>query len=218
MPQNSLILYLKSPIEGSVKTRLAKRINASNALRVYQSTVEGQIQRIPDSVTTEIHYTPADELPLMQQWLGSNLHFVPQADGDLGKKLSHSFQSVFAGGADNCLCIGGDCPALSEAHISEALNALDQGADAVFGPCFDGGYYLVGLKNEQPELFRDIPWSSPDTLGVTLHRAQTLGLKIHLLESLYDVDDLPTLKRAIDEGYLSKSLLPSYRTVSQSPE
>ena len=71
--------------------------------------------------------------------------------------------------------------------MREAWNALKV-ADLVLGPAEDGGYWLIGLRNDQPGLFPDIPWSSKEVFSETMARAKTLGLKTVLLRTLSDVD------------------------------
>jgi len=214
MSSFNLIIYLKVPISGFVKTRLAQSIGEQNALDTYTLLAEAQLDKICSQDSIEVHFTPETELTRMIEWLSSDYNYHPQIEGGLGDKLIHSIESSFERKQAPCICIGADCPELNETHIKETLRALETGADVVFGPCTDGGYYLVGLNKPQPELFRDIPWSSDDTLAVSVKKAQQLGLKIHFLETLYDVDNIHTLKRAIDEGHLPKHLLPSGHTQS----
>jgi hypothetical protein len=202
MPPSTLIIYLKTPREGYVKTRLAKSIGPEGALKAYRKLVARQLKEIPSSVQIFIDFTPADAGPEFRQWLGDVHKYRPQIDGDLGQKLSHSTATAFQQGAEICICIGGDCPGLSERHILEASKALEQGADLVVGPCEDGGYYLIGIKEPRAELFEGIPWSAPTTLKVTLEKAAEKNLKVQQLETLYDVDDIYSLQRAISAGYL----------------
>jgi len=88
--------------------------------------------------------------------------------------------------------IGCDLPDLTSALISKAFDAL-QSNDLVIGPSCDGGYYLIGLKKEMPDLFKEISWSSEKVLKQTLERAERLSLKVQLLEKLRDIDTLDDL-------------------------
>ena len=206
MTPTILAIYLKAPQPGYVKTRLAKNIGPENANTVYKALVAKQLSEVPVNIDLEVHFTPTNAELSFQEWLGNHIHFVPQVGGDLGDKLAHSVHSIFERGSGKCLCIGGDCPGLNAKHLIEAEKALAEDADVVFGPCLDGGYYLIGLKAPQPALFSDIPWSSPDTLQASLDKAQALGLKVHLLETLYDVDDQQSLNLAISDGLLPDPL------------
>lgn len=199
----TLVIYLKAPVLGFVKTRLAKTLGPERALQIYETLVVRQLSEIPDSVQLEVHYTPTSALEGLQKWIGEDYHYVPQSlESDLGMKLMVSIESVFSRGAEACICIGGDCPGLQHEHIESALAALNLGADVVYGPCTDGGYYLVALKQPQPALFTDIPWSGPKTLSTSLARAKALDLKVHLLETLYDVDDQLSWEQAVNDGLL----------------
>jgi len=198
-----ILIFLKAPRAGFVKTRLAQTVGEARALAVYRQLVEGQLQRLPLDLSVEIHFAPADAQSEMQEWLGPDRSYYPQVEGGLGERLASAIQSSFEGGAASVLCIGGDCPALGEAQIDAAMTALNDGEDVVFGPTEDGGYYLVGLKSPQPELFQSIAWSTGTTLQSSLAVAAKLGLKVKLLEKLYDVDEVSDFERAQTEGYLS---------------
>ena len=93
-------------------------------------------------------------------------------------------------------------PNLPSGYIHDGLECLDK-ADAVIGPCLDGGYYLIGLSGHMPELFRDIPWSTGEVTGATLERAGNVGLSVSLIDEWYDVDtweDVVRLKRDLGES------------------
>ncbi|MFT4902178.1 MAG: rSAM/selenodomain-associated transferase 1 [Lentimonas sp.] len=201
-----LQIFLKAPRRGTVKTRLAKEAGVNVATAIYTELVASQLSRLPQALQTEVHFHPVGAAAEMQQWLGSKYSFHPQVAGDLGLKLEYAVQSAFtARAATSVICIGGDCPGLDNTHIEATLNALATGHDVVFGPTEDGGYYLIGLKQAQPELFREIPWSDVNTLKASLSKATKMGLNVQLLETLYDIDELKDLQRARDEGLLPDS-------------
>lgn len=87
------------------------------------------------------------------------------------------------------IVVGADAPHLEPARLTEAAAALAAGADVVLGPATDGGYYLIGLREACPALFRDIAWGSSAVLDATLARARASGLRVHLLPPTFDVDD-----------------------------
>ncbi len=196
-------LFLKAPHPGKVKTRLAQTIGSDQAALRYRNLVAGQLQRLPETVSVEVHFTPANARQEMQAWLGNGPEYFPQVEGGLGERLESAVEDAFARGIETVLCIGGDCPGLGHTHIETAITALNAGADVVFGPTEDGGYYLIALRKPQPELFQNIPWSAPETLEVSLQKAQALGLQVERLEKLYDIDEAKDLKRAIKEGLIA---------------
>ena len=138
----------------------------------------------------------------MQEWLGAARSYRPQASGGLGERLAVAVEQAFATGATSVICIGADCPALGAAHLRQAAQALASGADIVFGPADDGGYYLVGLNRPEPAIFKNIPWSAENTLEASLQAADRLGLTAQLLQPLHDVDTIEDLRHAVAEGHL----------------
>lgn len=202
MQNPSVIVFLKAPVPGQVKTRLARNIGPEPAMQAYKTMAEGQLERIGDVFPLEVHFAPRDAEPRMKEWLGEQHALYPQCGGDLGERLQEAIASAHERNQAPIICIGGDCPSLNSEHLNEAADALAQGTDLVIGPSEDGGYYLIGLRKPFPQLLAGIPWSSSETLEATIARAKTLGLSIHLLEALYDVDELPELERAQREGLL----------------
>ncbi|CAA6678367.1 MULTISPECIES: TIGR04282 family arsenosugar biosynthesis glycosyltransferase [unclassified Lentimonas] len=204
---SAILLFLKAPHRGHVKTRLAQTTGATQALNVYRALVERQFTVLPSHASIEVHYTPSDADLEMRQWLGHRHEYYPQVEGELGVKLAHSVSCAFERGAKSVCCIGGDCPQLDLTHFEQAQAALADNCDVVFGPCEDGGYYLIGLNAPQPELFKEIPWSSSNTLECSLQKAADLGLRVKLLETLYDIDEISELQRAITDGRLPSEIM-----------
>lgn len=202
MPMTSILLFLKAPRRGHVKTRLAHHTGSERALKVYRALVERQWTVLPKTANIEVHYTPHDATLEMQLWLGKEEKYFPQSEGELGARLGTSVKAAFERGARNVICIGGDCPQLDERHFHHAERLLDEGHEVVFGPSEDGGYYLIALRAPLPQLFQDIPWSTRNTLEASLNKAEALNLKVGLLETLYDIDEVNELERALVDGLI----------------
>ena len=190
----TVVVMLKAPREGTVKTRLAAVLGAAQATRVYRLLVERQIAAIPPDWPVEIHFAPADAQGEMRDWLGPSPRLYPQTDGDLGRRLSFAVDASFGRGASTVLVIGGDCPELDRDALLSAAGAL-RTHEVVLGPAGDGGYYLIGLTLPQPELFADIPWSTDGVLAATLQAADALGLIPLRLPMRDDVDTLADLQK-----------------------
>jgi glycosyltransferase A (GT-A) superfamily protein (DUF2064 family) len=103
---------------------------------------------------------------------------------------------LFTKGADKIILLDSDTPNLPVDHIREGLLRLDE-SDVVLGPCEDGGYYLIGMRTFIPEIFREIPWSTPLVTERTLKKVHELGLTVSVLASWYDVDTEKDLRRLI---------------------
>lgn len=197
----TILVFLKAPQMGEVKTRLTRSIGTEAALKVYRALVERQLRKLAKFDRLEIHYAPKSCLEQMREWLGRNYIMRPQCEGNLGERLENAVTDSFKRGADPVICIGGDCPNLDKIHIDQATAALGNDYDVVFGPSEDGGYYLMGLNAPHPKLFQNVPWSSTNTLEVSLQHATNMKLRVRQLETLYDVDDNETLYKAFREGF-----------------
>ena len=183
----AVLVFARAPEPGRVKTRLAATLGDAAALAVYRWLAErtvGEARRVPECRVTVCH---AGAAPALAEWLGVDLALRAQCEGDLGARIADAAAHAFAAGARRVAIVGTDCPDLDARRIGAALDALDD-ADAAFGPADDGGYYLVALARPLPALFRDVPWSAPDTLDATLAVARREGLHVALLPTLQDVD------------------------------
>jgi len=188
--RDHIVVFVRAPVLGQVKTRLAAETGAARALEIYRTVTE-HVLTVVRSVGAQviISYTPADAGPQMRAWLGDEVGYEPQADGDLGARMAAVFAIRSAIGADRVVIVGSDCPTITQETITTALTALD-GADVVFGPALDGGYYLVAARTPHAGLFRAVPWSSTRTLEVSLARAQEAGLRVALLPPMRDIDTI----------------------------
>ncbi len=187
MATQHLIIFLKAPRLGLVKTRLAQSLGAAAATAAYGQLVETLLEQLAPLPDVELHFTPDDAAAEILPWLHAGWTARAQGAGDLGERLHAAFQSAFADGAQRVVIIGSDCPAITTGDIHAAWQALAT-SDVVIGPARDGGYWLIGLRQPLPGLWNGIPWSTERVLRETLARAQADGLRIELLRELADVD------------------------------
>ena len=124
-----------------------------------------------------------------------------QVEGDLGKRMWAAFRQALTEYA-RVLLIGSDCPALTARHLRQAERALRDGSDAVFVPCEDGGYALVGLRRADAKLFDGIAWGGETVMTETRARLTALGWQWLELETLWDVDRPEDYTRLMDSGLL----------------
>lgn len=199
----SLLVFARAPEEGRVKTRLAEGIGPKAALQVYRwlgRRVVDQVRGGPWRV--EVHHDPPDAGSRVEGWLGSQggVGFQPQAEGDLGERMAAAIEGAMARRAGPVCIIGTDAPEVDRPLVEEAFEALEAGADVVFGPAVDGGYYLVGLRAPSPGLFRSMPWSTDRVLSLSLDRCREMKLDVVLLRTLRDVDTKEDLEALGLEG------------------
>ena len=187
MTSNRLIIFVKAPRPGFVKTRLASAIGPFDAAKAYRVLVENLLEHLANLSEVELRFSPDDALSEIQPWLGDGWIARPQSSGDLSCRLSSAFVEAFDAGAKRVVIIGSDCPDVTEEDVHAAWAALLT-SDVVLGPATDGGYWLIGLRQLQPALFRDMVWSVPTVLEETLKRAESEHLRVLLLRRLTDVD------------------------------
>ncbi len=182
-----LIVFVKAPRPGTVKTRLAATLGTEAACAAYCELATRLFANLRDLGDVELCFAPADAELEIQSWRHEGWVLRPQTEGDLGARMNSAFANAFAEGYARVLLIGSDCPEVSATDIGSAWDAL-AAHDLVLGPARDGGYWLIGLNRPQPALFDRIPWSTDRVLTETLHRAEEQRLRIHRLRELEDVD------------------------------
>jgi len=138
-----------------------------------------------------VFFAPPDARAELAAWLPAET-LVAQQGEDLGERMDAAFAGAFARGATRVVVIGTDVPRLCRAHLLEALTLLDT-CPIVLGPATDGGYYLIALRQRQPELFRSVEWGTPGVCAATLARTEAMRLPVHVLLALRDVDTLADL-------------------------
>lgn len=187
--KKALIIFVRNPEPGKVKTRLAAQIGNEKALAVYIKLLQHTKQVASGADCDKYIFATA---PLKDDtW--KDFHVESQIEAGLGERMLHAFNLLFKKDYKKVVIIGSDCPELTTTHIEEAFANLEQ-YDVVIGPAKDGGYYLLGMKTLHTKLFEDKPWSTASVLKDTLHTIDGLNLSCHLLETLTDVDeekDLP---------------------------
>ncbi|MBI2104386.1 MAG: TIGR04282 family arsenosugar biosynthesis glycosyltransferase [Candidatus Omnitrophica bacterium] len=190
-----VLVFLKEPVPGRVKTRLAATIGHQDAAALYRACAEETLRRLEPLVPeTTVYVDPPDAIGRIREWVGPAWTLRSQHGATLGRRLSSAFSEAFSAGATHVVVIGTDSPWLSAADIERAFAAMKD-VDVVIGPSEDGGYYLLGLAKPLPEVFDGIPWSTPDVYASTLARAQTLGLRVGAIRMGYDVDQWNDVER-----------------------
>ncbi|MGI9559272.1 MAG: TIGR04282 family arsenosugar biosynthesis glycosyltransferase [Thermodesulfobacteriota bacterium] len=191
---NTIAIFLKHPTPGKVKTRIAKDIGNERAAQVYSAMAETVLEAVGTKNHRRVFYDPPDKKDEIANWLGADIarNFLPQRGNSLGEKISNAISDCLSDGSKKVSVIGTDCPDVTGEVIEESFARLDS-ADAVIGPCEDGGYYLIGLKHSRPELFTGIDWSTSKVTAQTLEKIQNLNLKAELLKTLRDIDSADAL-------------------------
>ena len=200
-----LIVFVKSPTPGDVKTRLIPHLTGQEAAELYKCFVTDILrttQKLGTDVRLHVAYQPhprASDLSWVD--LPNTPPMFRQEGKSLGERLVHAFGLAFGRGAQHVVIIGSDSPALPKAHLDHAFSALND-ADVVLGPATDGGYYLIGLSRPCLRLFDDVSWSGDQVFEKTAQNAQVQGYKLKVLPMHFDIDTFDDLK--VLQRHLSK--------------
>ncbi|WP_315790562.1 TIGR04282 family arsenosugar biosynthesis glycosyltransferase [Fischerella sp. JS2] len=186
-----LIIFTRYPEPGLTKTRLIPALGTEGAANLQRQMTEYTLSKVRElqkaiAISVEVRFSGGN-LELMQNWLGTNLIYQPQGEGDLGKRMGRSLLNAFNEGARQVVIIGTDCPGVNSQILTQAFLELQQ-CEIVLGPAVDGGYYLIGLQCPFLELFVDINWGTSQVLQQTVAICHQLNLSVAFLPSLADVD------------------------------
>ncbi len=211
---NALLIFLKEPIPGKVKTRLAATVGDEEAAKRYRSMVAVLLEQLEGLKNTRVRfcYAPDDATDAIQFWLlpqlrghtikqGNSFLFTPtkraapftidfaaQGEGDLGRRLERATTQAFDDGYEKVAVIGSDCIHCGSRWINAAfLQATPD--QCVIGPSGGGGYYLLATAKKAAQLFQNIPWSTEDTFSETARAAVDCGLEVAHLPQLLDISD-----------------------------
>lgn len=194
--KRSLILFVKSPVPGEVKTRLIPHLTGVEAADLYKNfciDIVKAVLPLAPAVRILVAYQPHAKSSDLS-WLGlkNPPEFFRQDGRSLGERLIQAFGVAFGRGSRQVVIIGSDSPTLPTRNIEMAFEALKD-ADVVLGPSLDGGYYLIGLSRPCLRLFDDVSWSTDQVFEKTARNAQNQNYRLRVLPSHYDIDTLGDL-------------------------
>lgn len=189
MTQPALMIFAKRPVPGEVKTRLQPDYTPEQAARIAAVLIRQTVELAASSWPGAIYLCAAPDTahPLFAELAATHrVTLRTQGEGDLGARMERALAWGIArhGAAAVLGCDTPHCPW----HVLDDANTALARRECVLGPSDDGGYYLIGLAQARPELFRDMPWGGARVLALTLARAEELGIEFHLLEPLRDID------------------------------
>ena len=190
MNNNLIIVFVRSPELGKVKTRLARSIGDQSALNIYKILLKHTAAVLRDLSFDKVVYF-SEKIDNNDLWENSLFEKKLQKGADLGERMHHAFDTAFNKGYKKVLIIGSDLFDLTSSIITSAFEALET-YDVSIGPSLDGGYYLLGMKKLQPEVFKNKKWGTDSVLEHTLQDLKKQ--KIKLLKALNDIDTLEDLQ------------------------
>ena len=194
-----VLIFVKNPVLGKVKTRLAASIGEEKALQLYHRLLQHTFDIVKQIESTRrvCYSDDIEEFDVFDQALFEK---TLQKGENLGARMANAFEEAFADGYREILIIGSDCWEMKASFLEDAFNALER-FEVVVGPAFDGGYYLLGLKEPMPILFEGKKWSTDTVLQDTLNDLNQLDIAYDLLPGLSDIDELEDLPDSLRKAY-----------------
>jgi len=192
MLEESLIIFVKNPVLGKVKTRLAADIGNEKALKVYQYLLNYTKDVLLECPFDKVVYY-LDEIAFSDIFEFEYFDKELQNGFDLGDRMQNAIKASLDLGYKKAVLIGSDCAEITSAIIEEAFEKLNN-HDVVLGPAIDGGYYLIGMQKSQKQLFKNKQWGGSNVLVDTLLDLKEKDNSYYLLPALNDVDTLEDLK------------------------
>lgn len=213
----AICVMCKPPRVGVSKTRLAAQIGAENAARLSAAFLLDVAAVVMETVAATgakpyAFFAPPDAEDEMRALLPEPWKLSAAREVDIGATMHLAISTALNAGHTGVVMTGADLPTLPISIIVQAVAMLgNPDVDAVIGPSEDGGYYLIGLKSPCPELFDNMPWSTPEVFGATVERAAAAGLSLKHLPVWYDVDDAASLARLRADLAIVKHDAPNTR-------
>jgi rSAM/selenodomain-associated transferase 2/rSAM/selenodomain-associated transferase 1 len=197
-----LVLFLKYPQKGKIKTRLAKRIGDTVTLQLYECFIRDMLDKlIALPYDLHIFVAPPDKVTAMCQWLGRDLPVHGQEGCDLGERMKQTFDSMFQMGYESCVLMGSDFPDLPGSVVTDAFAGL-KSSEAVIAPAADGGYYLIGFQRLHfcESVFQNVVWSTDRVFQQTMDIFKQEKIRVKTLRKWWDVDDFDELKEFMERN------------------
>ena len=192
---SELIIFIKNPVLGKVKTRLAATLGDQKALEIYVKLLEHTKKVVAKTeVQKKVYYS--EIIVDQDMWMEAGFMKAKQQGKDLGERMLNAFDYSFKDKKEKVVIIGSDCLDLTSEIIEEAFEKLNN-HNVVIGPSEDGGYYLLGMNNLYPQLFQHKKWSTESVFIATIEDILELGLSHYTLPTLTDIDTENDWKRAL---------------------
>jgi hypothetical protein len=191
MQNRCLIVFVKYPQPGQVKSRLANAFDSDFAALLYKAFVFDILEcAMKGNWQLRIFFYPPEKETEINKMFGNDHEYRPQRGADLGARMKNAFYDCFSEGFKSVVLIGSDFPDLPLKIIENAFAALDRPGDAVIGPAVDGGYYLIGFRYDKflPAVFEGLTWSTVSVFPETLKILQTCGYQTEIIQEWQDVD------------------------------
>ena len=209
--KKAVICFTRVPRAGQTKTRLMPFLSGEQCAELHWVFLR-DLSNIYASLDADllVAHTPDPDWKKLKD-VFPNAYFFPQEGADLGEKMNHALNLALSMGYNTCILTGSDLPLMTGSHLESGFDALNQ-ADVTLGPTSDGGYYLVGVKEESPFLFKNQTYGFGNVFENTVAAAHAAGKSFCPALPCDDVDtpeDLRNLLTALNPNSHTAAYLRS---------
>ena len=198
--KKAIIIMAKVPEAGKVKTRLQPALTSNESAELataFLQDTENKAKTITDNLI--VAFSPINKKNELENILQHKPFLIEQRGDNLGEKMFNAFKFAFEASSDAVVMIGTDSPTFPADHIEQAFEFLDLETDVVLGKTEDGGFYLIGLRKLDTQIFENVSWSSDETFEQVWKNTMDLGLHLREVPSWYDVDEPEDLEKLLYE-------------------
>jgi rSAM/selenodomain-associated transferase 1 len=199
---NCVLFFVKFPVRGKVKTRLAGELGENAVVELYRNFVLDTLSALRKlNIPFRICFNPESAGDKFKEWLGEKYIYSAQEGSNLGERMKNALARIFEENYSRAILIGSDSPDLPADFLIEALQSLES-HDAVIGPSSDGGYYLIGFSKAHflPETFEGILWSTGNVFQQTIGFLKRNSVNVHILPQWSDIDTPADLRELIERN------------------
>lgn len=185
-----IMVFARAPVPGETKTRLIPALGARGAACLHAELIDRTLAKVTaiDDASIALWCTPSIEDAFLQSRAKQyGIPLYAQYGDDLGRRMAHAFETTLLS-APWAIVLGTDCPELMTCDVQQAIDELRRGIDAVAGPAFDGGYYLLGLRRASPYIFEEMPWGTDQVWALSEERLGSLGWSWSITRTHHDLD------------------------------
>jgi len=212
---NCVLFFVKYPLQGKIKTRLAAELGDQAVIELYKNFVLDTLSTIRQlNVPFRICFHPESARDKMKEWLGEQYAYMAQEGANIGQRMKNALAQTIEEGFSRAILIGSDIPDLPADFLIQALQSLES-HPVVIGPSSDGGYYLIGFSKAHflPNAFDGISWSTENVFRQTIDVLEEHSNNVHVLPEWFDVDTPVDLRELVNRNrntIFNKSMTLAY--------
>jgi len=189
----ALVIFLRYPEAGTVKSRLAAKLGRWEAARIYEKLVRKTLgvatdyKKLKPRTKIFVFFTPSDKKKELERGFPGPWELVPQQGAHLGARMDRAIQHVLSAGYRQVVLVGSDICDMQGLDFEEAFQAIEQG-DAVLNPAADGGFYLIGVDRPCSSALAPEQWGTSDIFHRTRELLVQKGFRVRVQRERKDID------------------------------